>query len=84
MILFAMLGKILHRSTDSLLNAVAITLIPENEDDVGKWFTRFFANCVAMEPTPPAPHIIRIDDALCLLLLSLSFEADIAGIAGFL
>jgi hypothetical protein len=42
--------NILNGLVEAKLDAVAITLIPENEDDVGKWFTRFFANCVAMEP----------------------------------
>ena len=34
---------------------------------------------MAMEPTPPAPPIIRIDDGLCVLILSLSFEFDVPG-----
>ena len=34
---------------------------------------------MAMEPTPPAPPIIRIDDGLCLLLLSPLSEVDISG-----
>jgi hypothetical protein len=45
----------------------------------GDWFTRFFASCMDMEPTPPAPPIIRIDDRLCLLFLLLSFEVDVRG-----
>ncbi len=56
----------LHHSTDSVLDAVAIILIPENESDEG---TRFFASCMAMEPTPPAPPIIRIDDGSLLKLM---------------
>jgi hypothetical protein len=62
---------------DIYLDAVVITLIPENEDDE-EWerFTKFFARCVAMEPTPPAPPMIRIDGRYLLLSLlsSVPFE----------
>jgi hypothetical protein len=46
-----------------------ITLIPGDEVDEDKLFTRFFASCMTIEPTPPAPPIIRIDDGACLLFL---------------
>src|SRR5215813_4907389 len=46
-----------------------LRLIPGDEVDRElEWFTRFFASCIAIEPTPPAPPIIRIDDGLCLFL----------------
>jgi hypothetical protein len=51
------------------LDAVAITLIPGNEVDEDKSFTRFFASCMAMEPTPPAPLIMRIDDGLLITII---------------
>ena len=37
-----------------------------------------------MEPTPPAPPIIRIDDGLCLLFLPALSEIDISGSVVFL
>jgi hypothetical protein len=66
--------------TGSLLDAVAITLIPGDEfDSEVEWLTRFFASCMAMEPTPPAPPIIRIDDGTCLSFLLRLSEVDVSG-----